>query len=280
MHHRRVRARAWLMATTGALALVGSLAPAGAGVVGDGTTLMGAGPTRWDLSIDTSSCNTSTVFSPVDDGEFRTKSDAFDGGLTINVDGTDFVDADDSFPLVGQNPVTLIAAGGVGSGIRVTRSETALPGSPTLRSLVALRNTNPNGRNLTVQWDSDLGSDSSEAVRADSSGNAAYGLRDRWVVSSDDATTPSDPVLTFALFGRRASARTTTIVDNFGGGCFGVSFDIRVPGGSTRYLLFFTQMNGSNERAISRASSFDRPGAALLAGIPSRVRSDVLNWNL
>jgi hypothetical protein len=279
MRHRRIGVRAAGVAAVIVSVLVAGALPAGAGQASE-VTLLGKGPTFWDATNDTSSCNTSTAFSPVDDGEYDGQTDAFDGGLTINVNGTDFVDADDALDLAGDNPVELITTAGVGGKIRVTRMDAALSTSPTLRSLIAFRNNNAKGRTLTVLWDSNLGSDSSEAVRADSSGNTAYGLNDRWVISSDDATTPSDPVLTFVLFGRRAAERPSNIVDNFGGGCFGIEFEIRVPGKSTRYLLLFTQMNGTNEQAISRSGAFDRLGRGLLRGISDSVRDRILNGNL
>jgi hypothetical protein len=130
-------------------------------------------------------------------------------------------------------------------------------------------------------WDSDLGSDGSEAVRASSNGNATYEVgKDKWVVSSDDGTTPGDPPLTFALFGAHAAERPTDVVNDFGSGCFTPEFKIKVPAGATRYLLFFTQLHDTNEHAMNAAPKLETPPRRLLAGLSRSVQANILNWSL
>lgn len=247
----------------------------------DGFTLVGPGPTYWDFEDDDSGCETSGGFTPVDDGEFGDQSDAFDGGLVVAVDGTDFFDGD-GIAQLSDDGMTVRVRGTRVDGIQVSRIETVLSSSPTLRSVIRLRNTTDEAKRVTVMWDSNLGSDSSEEVRASSSGNTSYNLNDRWVVSSDSSSGPSDPVLTFALFGKGALVQTDDIVNNFGGGCFTVEYRVKVPSHSKRFLLMFTRMNGANSRAIKTATDFDNvsAGDALLAGLPERVTSRTVNWNL
>ncbi len=242
--------------------------------------VVGAGPTYWDMYPDESSCEVSNGFTPASDGAFGpdySQSDAFDNGLEMSVNGKDVPDKDG---LLDVRANEVIAGGGKIDGVKIWRTERALATSPTLRTLVRFDNTAGSAQTMRVLWDSDLGSDGFEAVRASSDGDTTYDVSDRWVVSSDDPTTPSDPVLTFALFGRKARVGTKAIVNGFGSGCFTVKFAFRVPAHSTRYLLFFTQMNGTNEKALTRATKFDKPADPLLAGLPDTVLSEIVNWSL
>lgn len=247
----------------------------------EGFTLVGPGPTYWDF-LNSSGCDTGTGFTPVDDGSFEDQSDAFDGGLVVAVDGTTFADGDGIVNLAGDGR-TVRAQGTRVDGIQVSRVETVLDTSPTLRSVIRLRNTTGEAKRVTVMWDSNLGSDGDEEVRGSSSGDPnTFNLNDRWVISSDSASDPSDPVLTFALFGKGALVQTDDIVSVFGDGCFTVEYRVKVPPNSKRFLILFTRMNGTNVRAISTASDFDgvSAGDALLAGVPARVTSRTVNWNL
>lgn len=247
----------------------------------DGFTLVGPGPTYWDFEDDDSGCETSSGFTPVSDGEFGDQSDAFDGGLVVAVDGTAFADGD-GIAQLSDDGRTVRVSGTRVDGIQVSRVETVLSTSPTLRSVIRLRNTGDEAKRVTVMWDSNLGSDSSEEVRASSSGDTSYNLNDRWAVSSDSSSDPSDPVLTFALFGEGALRQTDEIVNNFGDGCFTVEYRVRVPAHSKRFLIMFTRMNGTNARAIKTATDFDGVEAThvLLDGLAARVTSRTVNWNL
>jgi hypothetical protein len=59
-------------------------------------------------------------------------------------------------------------------------------------------------------------------------------------------------------------------------------FRARVPAGQTRYLMFFTEMRATNEKAIQTAPRFEnvRPASPLLDGISGRVADRILNWDL
>lgn len=279
----RARAKASIIALATAVGLMAALIPqaatAGTPVLIDDVELKGPGPTRWDAENGgANSCNTSDVYTPVQDGTFDVQSDAFDDGLALNVDGTDFLDADENGIKVGKS---LTVGSQTISGVKVWRTDRVLTSSPTMRSLIRFKNPTTGPIRLTVLWDSNLGSDGSEAVRGSANGDTTYELGDRWVVSSDDGVTPSDPVLTFVLFGKRAAVRPDTIVDTFTSGCFGVELPLRVKARSTSYLLFFTQMNGTNESATSRAIRFNRvrSGSVLLRGIETKVLDNIRNWS-
>jgi hypothetical protein len=167
----------------------------------------------------------------------------------------------------------------------VSRVETALASSPTLRSLIVIRNGSGQGKTRDFVWDSDLGSDGDTTVLGTSSGDTTFTTADRWAASSDDATTPGDPPLVHALYGRgQVREKVVEVVEPLAAGeaCVTVRFSVRVPGNSTRYLLFFSEQWDTNARALAGANKYNDPNLSrrLLKGISNQVRNRILNWNL
>lgn len=247
--------------------------------------LNGGKHSSWDPLYDDGGCELLSGYAGVSDGWIgvpdQVVTDGFDGGAVLGIDGTGFTDPDD----VGDKAGESLAVGPRGmSGLRVSRVDRAMPTSPTLRTLIALRNKGGKPKTVEITWDSDLGSDAAEDVRRSASGDALFGPRDRWVVSSDSDTTPSDPVVTHVLFGKgKVRSRTAAIVNAPSGtGCLTVRSRARIPGKRTRYLLFFTEMNTTHAAAFHSARKFDKKGLtkALLRGIPRGVRARILNWKL
>ena len=250
-----------------------------------GITLQGPGPSAWDESDTASLGCDQTGFTPVTDGSYRNKTDAFDNALVLAIDGTSFDDEDGEVPGAPLASETIVTAdNSTFPSLQVQRWDRVLPTSDTLRTLVRFRNTDTAPQALTIEWDSDLGSDSGTAVRASSSGNTLYEQSDRWAVSSDDPTTPGDPVLTWALFGRGAAVKTSAVITALGNAqtCFTIDFSLGVPAGGIRYLMFFTELHGSNAKAVSTATRFNSvaAGSPLLTGIRASVRSKIANWDL
>ena len=113
-------------------------------------------------------------FTPVVDGSWKQRDDAFDGGGALAVDGTGFTDPDDYSPF-GTNTYS---TGPTDLGTtRVWRTDRALQTSSTMQSLITLKNTDTvSGHTITVEWDSDLGSDASTGIVASSNGDQCPGL--------------------------------------------------------------------------------------------------------
>lgn len=246
--------------------------------------LNGGRLTAWNADGDDAACVLSG-YTPVNDGsrgpDGSAKSDAFDGGLIVGVNGVGYQDGDG----IGEKKGEQLQTGPTSmSGLRVSRLDRALPGSPTLRSLIVLRNNGSSAKNVQVTLDSEVGSDNDTGVRGTSSGDATLTKRDRWVVSSDDDTTPDDPPVVHVLFGKgKARSKVTDVVQDLeGNGCLEVHLSVRVPKKSARYLLFFAEMGLTNEGALKQAAKYNRKGlsAALLKGIPAKVRPRILNWVL
>lgn len=236
-------------------------------------------------------CTTDTAgFTPADDVSLGGMSDAFDGGLFLNVDGKIFDDPDGD----GDHRASLeqLTAGPMRmSRLRVTRIERALQGTPTLRSLVRL--SNPTSRDITVPiwWDSALGADDDERTRASSAPLSRRTTpEDDWIVVSDDPESPGDPVLTFAVYGPGDLGVTGRQVvwapeddedTDVGEACIVFRFRATVPAGQSRYLLFFTEVRSTNEKAIATAPRFGnvRLSSPLMEGISGKVARRILNWD-
>jgi hypothetical protein len=229
-------------------------------------------------------------YTPADDGSNNFGDDAFDGGLFLMVNGDAFGN--------GIENATLTALGdqrNVGpqtkAGLVITRMDRALQTSPTLRSLVKFTNNGAVKKTVNIVWDSAMGADNAEGTRASSSGNLVHGIGDRWIVASDNATTPDDPPVLFVFYGKNAPTKVSTVVyapedpnpaNLIGEGCVAVRYQLSVPAHSTRYMLFFTELGQSNEDAIGQATKYNNRAlnANLLVGISGTVKSRIVNWDL
>jgi hypothetical protein len=273
-------------------------APASAATIDD-VVLTGAEGTEWDAEgdytygSDGAPCTglnggiQDEGFTPADDPSNDFGSDLFDGGLFLMVNGTAFGEGIEDGGLSGQQ---LRVGPEAMSGVQITRFERALQTSPTLRSLIRFRNNANRNKTLTIVWDSAMGADGDEATRASSAGpNQVHTRADRWITTSDDPSSPSDPPAVFAYFGRGARERVTRVVfaaedpaGTTGEGCIAVRYRITIPANSTRYMLLFTDMAQSNQDARNQANKFDRrrPRPNLLAGIGPAKQRKVLNWDL
>jgi len=251
------------------------------------TLQSGGGTALWDAETEYACLPGVLADSPVANGSFNAQSDAFDGGLLLNVFAASpgyvgFSDGDGQGNHVGQSltigPRTLL-------GLRVTRTDTGLPGSPTLRSLVKLTNTTNHKLTRAVSLCSNLGSDAASGVRASSNGDHKLTAADRWVVTSDSATTAVDPPVTHVFSGKGALRVTKTgfcAPTGAQSDCVGQELKFTLGGGKTRYLLFYAEMHGTNGSAITGASKYNNKNltAALRSGLSQTVRSRVLNWDL
>jgi hypothetical protein len=228
-----------------------------------------------------------TGFTPASDGESDDGSDdEFDGGLILSIQGAIFEDADGSGDLVGEQltvgPTKL-------KGLRVKRVETGLQGSPTLRSLIKLKNKSKRkAKKRTIMWESDFGADKSEVVRETSSGDSALTDKDRWLVFADDETSPSDAVGTLVLYGKGKGVKKTKVNDPVAdqNGCVKHTIRVKVPKKSSRYLLFLTEAHNGDEDGVDQAEddaakfNSKKPGDGVLAGLKKSVKKKILSWDL
>ena len=225
------------------------------------------------------------AYTPVDDGSIDLgASDAFDSGLLLLVKGKSFVDGDDNGNVVGEQikvgPSTL-------AGLKVTRTDRALATSPTMRSLISLKNPKNKAKRVSLAIENDYGADDSEVVRGSAKApNLFYSKRDNWVVVADDLDDPSDAVVTQAFFGKGAKESVAQVTNGFpnADSCLNVRYSVKVPGKSKRHLMLFTQLHDDDdvELARLRAKAFgkNKLGNKFLAGLSKGTKAKILNWDL
>jgi hypothetical protein len=266
-----------------ALALIGAGSlPASATAISIGYyALTGPGPTTWDTAVDDSSCSSpGSGFSPAYDSTYGTHGDAFDDGLVLSINGTTYADGDDFADVNGNTSSTY---GGAYGSVVVSRVDTALKSSPTLRDLVKFSNPTKSLKSLDVEIDTNVGSDTGTVLVATSSGDLTHTANDHWVISNDGTPSTGDPVVTQVFSGKNGTAAVTLSPGlSAGTDCVSIHYAVKVPAGKSRYLLSFLQMHGSNKSAKSGAVPFNRlsSGSPLLSGIPAKVLPAIVNWHL
>ncbi len=224
------------------------------------------------------------AYTPVDDGESLNDSDAYDGGMILYVAGGTFVDGNDQGNETGEQ---LKVGPKKMSGVSITRTDRALATSPTLRDLISFKNATRRTKTLQLLIQNDYGADTTEVVRASSTGpNLSFATNDRWLLVADDATTPSDALITNAWYGRRAAERLVNVTNDIpnADGCVGVTYRIKVPPRTTKHLILFAQVHDANDFTDARnhAQVFDRNNlpASFLVGLSNKVKNNTLNWRL
>jgi hypothetical protein len=220
------------------------------------------------------------------------KNDAFDNGLLFFVNNsmviapaTWDVQVDPTDPslnrVVTSGPTTV-------GGLSTTVEYRAMPTQQVLRSTVYL--SNPGASAVTVPFAvaTNVGSDETTVVVGSSSGDATFSDADRWVATSDHATTPGDAVNTHVLAGPGVIAApptgtSTTVFDCSETNGVRANYNVTIPAGATRGLMFLNELSGTNAGAVSAAARFNANPAAtdeLLTGLSDAQRANIVNWRL
>lgn len=264
----------------------------------DAVQLSGSGAV-WDAEagytygVGGGPCTSSNVgFTPAEEGSVSSFGDAFDGGLFLLVDRVAFDDDDGSGDLRDELDQLTVGPTRI-SRLRVTRTDRALEDSPTLRTLVRLENPTTRAVKAEITWDSATGQDGTErTVASDATKPRRTTPADDWIVThgtTDEGSGP-DPVITMAVYGpgnvgvtgRRVPWAPEDDAATFPDpGCVVFRFDVEVPAGQTRFLLFFTELRGTTDEATAAAPRFGRVRRAspLMEGIGSKVARRIVNWD-
>lgn len=263
-----------------ALVGVGSIPASAIGIAPGSYALTGPGPTTWDTASADSACSSGSGFSPAYDGDYGSRDDAFDDGLVLSVDGTTYSDVDGFADVNGNTASTF---GGKYGSVVVSRVDTAIKSSPTLRDLTKFTNPTKSLKSLDVEIDTNVGSDTGTVLVATSSGDLNHTANDHWVISNDGSPSTGDPIVTQVFSGKNGSAAVTlSTALSAANDCVSIHYTVKVPAGKSRYLLSFLQMHDSNKKAKSGAVPFNRlaPGNPLLGGISAKILPLIVNWHL
>ncbi len=245
----------------------------------------GTGASTWDVRNSCSFAGGTNAMC-IGDGSLNGHNDAFDDFGGIVVDGV-AVQAPGGLVTVNGQFVTTAAQ--TLSGLTVTLEYYFDPVTANWRTLATF--VNPTGADISsvIHYGGNLGSDNNTVIRASSSGDLVFKAADRWAISTDQLTDPiGDPANTIVFYGP-GSPRVpiTSVVTAHGVGPtfddVDVSYNITVPAGQTRSLLFFVQFNTSGAEAIKAVGTFDSNtallNAGLLDGLTQTTLSQILNWD-
>lgn len=178
------------------------------------------------------------------------------------------------------------------SGLRVTARYRALPNTSVVRVLVRIQNPHRRAVRTRVAYAGYLaGGGQIVLVEETSSGDQNFTRKDRWVIAShqlhrDD--TRRLPIVTQVFSGPFRNARSApTAVRGYHASeslssDFGVEMGVQIPGRGTRYMLSYLAVNRLVTQAGREVKLFDRrrPAARFLAGLPTRVKKRIVNWDL
>jgi hypothetical protein len=181
-------------------------------------------------------------------------------------DVTGYKDANDREHLtrLSAGPASMSAGPTATSPLNVSVEYYAAQQSATLRTLARFDNPGLDPVSTNVTFVYNLGSDANTKITGTSNGDAAFTTADRWLVTDDIPPTVGDavPAVTGVLRGPAPSALAPSAVSNVvfsAAGTEGVlaRYDITVPAGETRYLMFFTQLSHTAADGLIGARAFD-----------------------
>jgi hypothetical protein len=220
------------------------------------------------------------------------EGDAFDCGSMVWIGDTALADDDGTIDVSpsGGDTVVTPATRTIG-GLEVTDSYRIFAAGDTVRVLVKLRNPSAAAISTPVSYVSNFGSDAATTLAGSSSGGPTFTTADRWIVTADDPVAGTDVINTSVFFGPGTVDATPTSVassvfDSSGTDGALATFDVTVPAGATRYLMFFNVVTGGNNgtpnsSAVAAAAVWNTPiaaGSPLLAGISAEDAARIANW--
>lgn len=247
---------------------------------------LGGGGRGWDFTNAPFGVGDGSVAIPgrVGDDGFDNQSLQFELEAGDGTPGVPYLDPDGIGNFSAKNNSFSLSPQASVHGLRVSRTETAH--GPYLRSLIKIENPNTAVEQVIGRWTADFGSDGAEVTQSSSSGDKSFSKADRWIVSSQPGAdaVDDDPVLAFALLGKGVDKKKLDYIplQGPGQGLLTIFYDVRVPAGATRYMLFFTEMHATPGQAKTSMSKYDKQGLSksLLEGIGKKARSQVVNWDL
>jgi hypothetical protein len=271
------------------------LTPGTRGIVGFPFSVnVGPNGTVWDLSNNGGTgagpfsgfCFSGPGVS-ADEAGTKTASDAYDVAYTLWVNGSIFAaaTADVTGTTFTVGPVPM-------SGLNVTRQLFFSPTRQVMRVLDTFQN--PTGGTITpvIEMPVNFGSDAGTQVEATSSGDLIFTTADRWLITSDGG--PADPVNTTVIWGPGApltpASVTQAVFECSSPDGAGWTFNLPVPAGATRRLLYFAgleDMLGTGNTvvgAIANAAIFNDAMALhnttdLTSGLTNAELLQIVNWD-
>jgi len=260
------------------------------GVEANRATLSGGGDSSWFISdgITTTSdswtsgsCSYSEGAASgigISDARLTNQGDAFDFGSLMWVNGEQV----GAFLRSATDSTTNFASVPM-AGLQVHTEYHAISSLPVLRNYTSFTNEGDEDIFVVINVASNFGADNGNRIITTSGGDTTFGVDDRWVITEDFS---SDPTNTTVFYGPDSPASTAVFTADSVFNCFGsegltARIDVTVPAGETRALMLFHGMSTTISNARSLATEFDVTptlSSSLTEGMTEVQLSNVVNW--
>lgn len=173
------------------------------------------------------------------------------------------------------------------AGLQVATEYHAVSTQAVLRHYTSFTNESDEDIFVVVNFVNNFGSDSQTRVQQSSSGDLAFDVNDRWIVTNDGRDSRfRDVTNTTVFYGPDAPASVSRLTSDTVFNCSGTQgasarLDVIVPAGERRALMFFHGISPSGAEASARALQYNTtpaPGSPLVEGLSQQQLSELLNW--
>lgn len=191
---------------------------------------------------------------------------------------TKFSDSDNNVVLSGK---TVTAGPEVMDGLVTSYQFAVIDGPGVVRGFFTMQNPTASPKTVTVQRGVNLSFQ--ETVHTSSSGDATFGLDDRWlVVTSTGPGCNGSPLTVDAIvwFGP-GTPESVPVFTSKGADIYVARFQVTIPAGDARHLMWFLGMHQDVASALNGVNIFDNVGSdsPLVAGLTSEQLVKTVNWD-
>jgi len=201
--------------------------------------------------------------------------DSYDGGFTLQVNGTFYAPAFTAVGTVSGRTITMPAV--MIGMLRVTRIiYVPATGGNYIRYVEVVENMTGTAIAATVAINVNLGSDGGEVVTGSSSGDTTANAMDSWF--GTDSATDSDLALAFVVQASEPTVRATSASRTSGNVDF--TFNAMVPASGRIAIMHFGIQNTSPTLANADAAAIALEPESIYAGLDGATRDALINWGV
>lgn len=208
--------------------------------------------------------------------------DAYDQGMSLFVDGVAFPASTLATSPDGRE-FTLGPATMNGLTVRRRVYVPTAAGAGWARFVEEFTNTTASPITVTVEIQSNLGSDAGTVVTGSFSGDLLFTEADRWLTTDDSSDGSGDPSMGHNVWGSGGMPPTfvsMTVYDCAATNGTLARYSFTVPVGATRRLMSLESQNASRAASITNSTALDAMPAAIFASLTADEVATILNWSV
>jgi len=214
--------------------------------------------------------------TPVKREETETDTEKRGGGWLSNIHLPILTCVDDETFILGPGD----AMANDGSEVVVNRKFYTPKRSNFNRELLSFFNPNNHTVEFTLVYAGNLGSDGGTIYDGGSSDGGAPNVTDRYWISSDGDDGLGDPPVSMNAYAAQGSQVVSALTATLYNDNYFIKYNMSVPAGATRSLLFFVSMNLNTAAARSMTHLIDSSPSWAFRGLTPQEISTIVNWDL